>query len=336
MELGITLDLGADGERLDERFARLAALTETAGRLGYRLLSTGEQHPTDANYFHLPSPFTALAALATAAAPSAMGLGTGVILLPVWDPLRLAYDVAVLDQLCGGRLVLGVAGGNPPTWARFGVPAERLADRLDQTVQALKAAWAGRPHDGDLVGGLGTELRPRPLQAGGPPVIVGGLAGRALRRAAELGDGWFAGTNYQLDRQITPAVRRYHERCDGAGRPRGQVLVNRLAVVVEHAADIPVAAAPALELLRLYTSFGTTLHPDGTPVTPDEIRLGSPLVGDLAIIGTVEQAREQLAAYAAAGVTRLQLRVQPAGVDDAVARRTIELLAPDHPVGRPT
>ncbi|MDH5291981.1 MAG: LLM class flavin-dependent oxidoreductase [Acidimicrobiia bacterium] len=327
MDLGITLDLGHDPEPLDQRFARLADLTAHAGRLGYTMLSTGEQHATDGGYFHLPSPFVALAALAPAAAASGMGLGTGVILLPAWDPLRLAYDVAVLDQLCGGRLVLGVAGGNPPTWARFRVSPDRLADRLDQTIQALKAAWAGLDFDGDLVGGLGPNLRPRPTRPGGPPVIVGGMAGRALRRAAELGDGWFGGTNYQLSRQIVPAVGRYHQRCDAAGRPRGEVLVNRLAVVVERETEVEAAAGPALDLLRLYTRIGSARHPDGTPVTPADIRLGSVLVGDLAIIGTVDQARAQLAAYEAAGVTRLQLRVQPAGVTDEVARRTLELLA---------
>lgn len=327
MDLGITLDLGHDAEPMNTRFARLAELTAHAGRLGYTMLSTGEQHPTNGDYFHLPSPFVALAALAPAAAESGMALGTGVILIPAWDPLRLAYDVAVLDQLSGGRFTLGVAGGNPPTWARFGVSPDRLADRLDQTLQALKAAWSGEDFDGDLVGGLGPDLRPRPTQPGGPPVIVGGTAGRALRRAAELGDGWFGGTNYQLSQQIRPVVQRYHQRCDAAGRPRGQVLVNRLAVVVEREADVEAAAAPALDLLRLYTRIGTARHPDGTPVTPDDIRLGSALVGDMAIIGTAEQAREQLAAYEAAGVTRIQLRVQPAGVTEDAARRTVELLA---------
>lgn len=327
MDLGITLDLGHDPEPIDQRFTRLADLTAHAGRLGYTMLSTGEQHPTDGEYFHLPSPFVALAALAPAAVASGMALGTGVILLPAWDPLRLAYDVAVLDQLCGGRLVLGVAGGNPPTWARFGVSQDRLADRLDQTIQALKAAWAGQDFDGDLVGGLGPDLRPRPTHPGGPPVIVGGMAGRALRRAAALGDGWFGGTNYQLSRQIVPVVQRYHQACEVAGRPRGQVLVNRLAVVVERESEVEAAAGPALDLLRLYTRIGSARHPDGTPVTPDDIRLGSALVGDMAIIGTVDQAREQLAAYEAAGVTRIQLRVQPAGVSEDTARRTLELLA---------
>ncbi|MEZ5231732.1 MAG: LLM class flavin-dependent oxidoreductase [Acidimicrobiales bacterium] len=328
MRLGITLDLGADGERLDERFARLADLTDRAGALGYTMLSTGEQHPTDAAYFHLPSPLVALAALAPAAIPHGMALGTGIVLLPAWDPLRLAYDAAVLDQLCGGRFSLGVAGGDRATWARFGVPAERLADRLDETVLALKAAWRGERFDGDLVAGLGLELRPRPLQPGGPPVLVGGLAGRALRRAAEVGDGWFAGTSHRLGDQLAAAIARYRELCEAAGRAPGAVACTRLAVVVERAADVDRVAAPALELLRRYVGPAGVRRADGTVLTPADIRPGAPAVGELAIIGTADQAREQLAAYADAGVTQLQLRIQPAGVGDEVARTTLELLAP--------
>ena len=323
MELGMTLDLGHDGDRLDERFARFQPLIDAAERAGFGMLSTGEQHPTAAGYFHLPAPLVALAALA---GRTRMRLGTGVLLLTAWDPLRLAHDAAVLDQLSGGRLTLGVAAGNPSTWDRFGVTGERLADRLDQTVLALKAAWSDGGHSGDLVD-LGGPLRPLPLQQGGPPVIVGGLAGRAVRRAAELGDGWFAATNYQFERQIRPAVDRYRERCEQAGREPGAVMVNRLAVVVDSPADLAEAAQPAIELLRLYTSFGAIRRPDGTPVAAAEITLGSDLLRDLAMVGTAAEVAEQLDAYRRAGVTHLQLRVQPAGVSDEAALRTVELLA---------
>ncbi|MFN0030487.1 MAG: LLM class flavin-dependent oxidoreductase [Acidimicrobiales bacterium] len=322
MELGITLDFGQDGDRLDERFERFQSLIDTAQRAGFGMLSTGEQHPTNGAYFHLPAPLTALASFS---GRTTMRLGTGVLLLAAWNPLRLAYDAAVLDQLSGGRLTLGIAAGNPPTWARFGVSGERLADRLDQTVQALKAAWSDGAHEGDLVA-LGGPLRPLPLQAGGPPVIVGGLAGRALRRAAELGDGWFAATNYQFEGQIRPAIARYRGHCDRAGREPGAIMANRLAVVVDTTAELAEAAAPAVGLLRLYASFGTIRHPDGSPIDGADITLGSALLRDLALIGNAAEVGEQLAAYREAGVTHLQLRVQPAGVRSEAALRTLELL----------
>jgi alkanesulfonate monooxygenase SsuD/methylene tetrahydromethanopterin reductase-like flavin-dependent oxidoreductase (luciferase family) len=326
VELGITLDLGCEGDRLDERFDRFQPLIDAAERAGFGTFSTGEQHPTGPGYFHLPAPLVALAALA---GRTRMRLGTGVLLLTAWDPVRLAYDVAVLDQLSGGRVILGVAAGNQSTWARFGVSGERLADRLDQTVQALKAAWSEDGHHGeagDLVD-LGGSLRPLPLQPGGPPVIVGGLAGRAVRRAAELGDGWFAATNYQFEAQIRPTIARYAERCERAGRAPGAVMANRLAVVVDSAADLEAAARPAVDLLRWYSSFGTIRHGDGTPVAADEIAPGSDLLRDLALIGTPEDVAGQLDDHRQAGVTHLQLRVQPDGVSDDAALRTIELLA---------
>lgn len=323
MELGITLDFGQDGDRLDERFERFQSLIDAAERAGFGMLSTGEQHPTSDAYFHLPAPLTALASFA---GRTTMRLGTGVLLLAAWNPLRLAYDAAVLDQLSGGRLTLGIAAGNPPTWARFGVSGERLADRLDQTVRALKAAWSDGVYEGDLVA-LGAPLRPLPLQPGGPPIIVGGLAGRAVRRAAELGDGWFAATNYQFDRQIRPAIARYRGHCERAGRARGAIMANRLAVVVDDSGDLAEAARPAIELLRLYASFGTVRQADGSPVDAADITLDSALLRDLALIGTATEVGEQLAAYREAGVTHLQLRVQPAGISSVAALRTVELLA---------
>jgi alkanesulfonate monooxygenase SsuD/methylene tetrahydromethanopterin reductase-like flavin-dependent oxidoreductase (luciferase family) len=323
VELGITLDFGQDGDRLDERFGRFQPLIEAAERAGFALLSTGEQHPTSADYFHLPAPLTALAAFA---GRTTMRLGTGVLLLTAWNPVRLAYDAAVLDQLSGGRLTLGVAAGNPATWARFGVSAERLADRLDQTVCAVKAAWSDDAYHGDLVACEG-PLRPLPQQAGGPPLIIGGLAGRAVRRAAELGDGWFAATNYQFERQITPTIARYRARCQQANRTPGAIMANRLAVVVDSPAELADAAQPAIELLRFYASFGTVRRADGNPVAPADISLGSALLRDLALVGTAADVAEQLAAYQQAGVTHLQLRIQPAGVTADAALRTVQALA---------
>ena len=323
MELGITLDLGQDGHRLDERFESYQPLLAAAERAGFTTLSTGEQHPTNGGYFHLPAPLTALAAFA---GRTTMQLGTGVLLLVAWNPLRLAYDAAVLDQLSGGRLVLGVAAGNPPTWARFGMSGERLADRLDQTIRALKAAWTGGTFAGDLVA-FDEPLRPLPLRAGGPPLIMGGLAGRALKRAAELGDGWFAATNYQLERQIKPTIASYRARCEAAGRPAGAVMANRLAVVVESEGELAKAAQPAVELLRFYASFGTIRDADNDPVAPADITVGSDLLRDIALIGTAPQVAEQLAQYRDAGLTHLQLRIQPAGISPEAALRTIQLIA---------
>ena len=149
------------------------------------------------------------------------------------------------------------------------------------------------------------------------------MAGRALRRAAELGDGWFGGTNYQLSRQIVPAVHRYHRALRRRRPAPGPVLVNRLAVVVEREAEVEAAAGPALDLLRLYTRLGAARHPDGTPVTADDIGLGSPIVGELAIIGTVEQAREQLAGLRGG-------RRHPAPAPDPAGRRA-RRRRPPHP-----
>ena len=71
-----------------------------------------------------------------------MTLGTGVILLPMCHPITIAYDAAVLDQICGGRLVIGVGIGRPHDWARFGLERAEIGDRMDEMLAALKALSA--------------------------------------------------------------------------------------------------------------------------------------------------------------------------------------------------
>src|ERR671939_1470803 len=94
-------------------------------------------------------------------------------------PLTLAYDGAVLDQLSGGRFVLGVGIGRPHDWARFGLERAAIGDRMDELLAALKALWSGADgFHGRLVSVEG-GIAPLPRQAGGPPVWVGGAAPRA-------------------------------------------------------------------------------------------------------------------------------------------------------------
>ena len=102
----------------------------------------------------------------------------------MWNPITLAYEGAVLDQLCGGRLVIGVGIGRPRDWAKFGLPREVIGDRMDEMLAALKALWSGADgYEGTTISAPGA-IWPRPIQPGGPPLWVGGSIGRAMRRAA--------------------------------------------------------------------------------------------------------------------------------------------------------
>ena len=143
----------------------------------------------------LPDPFVWLAFVA--AATSTIKLGTGIAILPQRNPLIAAKEVATLDVLSEGRVLLGVgAGWLEEEFAALGVPFEGRGRRLDEHIGAMRALWAGEraSYEGDLVRFPPCTSSPRP-PGGRVPIHVGGHTDVAARRAGRLGDGFFPGTS---------------------------------------------------------------------------------------------------------------------------------------------
>ena len=139
----------------------------------------------------IPDPFIWLAFVASVS--SRVKLGTGVVILPERNPVITAKEVASLDQLSGGRVLLGVgAGWLEEEFDALGVPFERRGDRLDEYIAALRALWTEdrATFEGEFVSFRDCILRPRPVK-GTVPIHVGGHTERAARRAGRLGDGFF-------------------------------------------------------------------------------------------------------------------------------------------------
>jgi len=142
----------------------------------------------------VPDPLIWLAYVG-AAAPT-LRLGTCILIVPQRNPLVLAKELATLDRLTEGRVVLGLGVG----WMReefeaLGVPWERRGARTDEYVAAMRALWAG-PHAeyrGEFVDFGPVTCSPRPI-SGSIPVLVGGDTPAAVRRAARMADGYFPGT----------------------------------------------------------------------------------------------------------------------------------------------
>ena len=140
----------------------------------------------------IPDPLIWLAFVA--AQTERIRLGTGILILPQRNPLVLAKEVATLDVLSRGRVLLGVGVG----WLKeefdaLGVPFDGRGKRTDEHIGALRAAWT-QPEptfEGDLVSFKGAKSWPKPVQQGGVPIVVGGHSPAAARRAGQLGDGFF-------------------------------------------------------------------------------------------------------------------------------------------------
>jgi probable F420-dependent oxidoreductase len=136
-----------------------------------------------------------------AAVTSEVRIGPGVLILPQRNVLEVAKQVATLDQLSEGRFVLGVGIG----WSKeeseaLGYPFSSRAGRMHEMLHVLRDCRGGRPqefHGTHVDVPPGVILQPRPVQPSGVPLIVGGEAPAALKRAAVLGDGWLALAKHQ-------------------------------------------------------------------------------------------------------------------------------------------
>jgi len=159
-----------------------------------------------------------------AAATNKVRLATGVNILPQANPLYLAKQVASIDLVSGGRMMLGVGiGWLQEEFDALGVPFERRADRFRDYVVAMKKVWSGGTveHQSDFLRWSGFKSYPLPVQRPHPPVIIGGGSNAALKRVADLGDGWYAPSSGPD--QLEKALGDLRAVCAQAGRDYGSI-----------------------------------------------------------------------------------------------------------------
>jgi probable F420-dependent oxidoreductase len=169
----------------------LLALAERAENLGYDSVWVGDSLLARPRH----EPITLLAGVA--GRTKKVKLGTAVLLPMLRNPVLLAHQVATLDQVSAGRVILGVgiASDVPNIRAEFraaGVPFEKRVGTMMEGLRLCKALWTGKPVDWE--GRWHVEkgvLGPTPHQPGGPPIWGGGSAPLALERAGKHFDGWF-------------------------------------------------------------------------------------------------------------------------------------------------
>jgi probable F420-dependent oxidoreductase len=178
----------------------LVRVAQHAEAAGLDSLWAGEHlvlpSPQPADYAIAPEiPFLdAIVALTLAAAnTTSITVGTGIIELPLHHPVLLAKQLASVDQVATGRLVVGVGVGYlAAEFAALGVPLEERAGRTDEFIGAMRALWTmGAPEfHGRHVDFAGIDAHPRPVSPGGPPIMIGGNSALARRRAITSARGW--------------------------------------------------------------------------------------------------------------------------------------------------
>ncbi len=167
-----------------ERFAAALDMAAWADDLGGLTISISEHHRSADGY--LPSPIVLASAIA--GRTRTIRVVIAALLAPLYDPIRLAEDLAVLDAVSAGRVdvILG-AGYVAGEFEMFGVPMSERGRRVTEMVETLRQAWTGEDF---TFRGRPARVTPKPHQPGGPPLVLGGSSPAAARRAARIGDGF--------------------------------------------------------------------------------------------------------------------------------------------------
>ena len=281
-----------------------------------------EHHFLDDGYLSAPLP--ALGALA--AETDSIELGTSIAVAPLYDPVRLAEDAAVLDLLSDGRLTVGLGlGSNPEELAAFGIPEDERPARLVDTVALLRDAWSDGPlevdptyHDVDP----GTTITPKP--SGTPPVMLGGMARPAVRRAALRGDAWCAPSLLSVEEIETRTDHIEQVREEEGLDEDFEVYVLQHGFVGDSREDAWERMREGyLYVQRVYDEVFTGEPVDELPAERREA------VKDQAIFGTPEQVSAELRRYAEAvgDDVHVILRTYHPGIGTDAMRTCIERLS---------
>src|ERR1700758_3723791 len=169
-------------------------------------------------YWHTHDPFGALGA--AAAVTKKIKLATGVCLVIERDPIALAKEVASLDMISGGRVIFGIgAGWNVEEMANHGSDFKRRWKIVKEKILAIRQIWTKEKAEfhGEFVNFDPIWCWPKPVQAGGPPILLGSEAKRALERVVDYCDGWIPINRGKVD-GLKQTVAELHESAKRAGK----------------------------------------------------------------------------------------------------------------------
>jgi alkanesulfonate monooxygenase SsuD/methylene tetrahydromethanopterin reductase-like flavin-dependent oxidoreductase (luciferase family) len=293
----------------------LAAQGERAESLGFASFWLPESHFSARGA--LPQPLLLLAAVA--ARTRVLGLGTTSYLLPVRHPLQVAEDVAVLDRLSEGRVILGVGRGfRSDLFAAFDVPSKEKRDRFQSALEQMIRAWSGEPITTDGDGGEAVRLAPLPVQRPHPPLWVAAFGPKAVEQAGRLGLPYLASPIESLEALVENHARHRGVLSEGAPAEALAVPVMRTVFICESDA----CARRVREALGAQTAALAASR--AAPIR----RSARADVASFALVGGAAEVEEGIARYRETlGMTHLIARVQVPGAEPAEIESALEQLA---------
>lgn len=314
IKLGLWLETTPSGG--PEEFGdRVRSLVDAASAAGFSSVWAGESFA-----FGSVSPLAVIASLID---HTDLGLGA-LVLLPAWHPLRLAREAASLDHLSLGRFSLGLGIGRPDIQRMFGIDPSTVAAWFDDAIGALRHFWGGGTEFHGTTLRLHGLAQPKPIRPGGPPIWIGGSITRSVRRAAKLGDGYYASTTYPFS-LVSRQAEMYKSFSGVDKEPR--IAVNRFVVVAPTSEEARATARTHLgESIRRYAAHGSFGASWVRRSGDDSDDLVDELGPSIWLVGDPGEVREALVPYLRLGVEEIHARVSAPGMPLELARQTIGLL----------
>ena len=326
MKFGLQFDFRnpPDSGRSNEYVYRSTLeLIELAEALGFDDIWLSEHHFVDDGF--LPSPMTMAAAVA--ARTRRVAIGTIVLLTPLYHPIRLAEDCAVVDVLSNGRFRLGAAlGYRREEFAGLGVDRSRRGALMEETIEIVRRCWREEEftHNGAHFHFENVRCTPKPVQKPGIPIWIGASQGRAIERAARIGDGWIGGMPGFADHAL------YFRTLEELDRSTRDVSIAGTGASFLFCSEDPDSdwqkiGGHALRQAQTYRSWLDAAEQAGVivPSTPDEIRNTG-----WALCGTPEEVIANVrSSYEVAPFTHHFFGPVFSGADPALSGRSIELFA---------
>jgi alkanesulfonate monooxygenase SsuD/methylene tetrahydromethanopterin reductase-like flavin-dependent oxidoreductase (luciferase family) len=286
-------------------FAQAFAQVDAAERWGLDAMWLAELHVApDRSVCSVPLTI----ASAIAARTKRIRIGTGVQVLPLCHPLRIAEEAATVDQISEGRLIFGVGrSGFPRTYEAYGVPYGESRERFAETLEILKRAWTEDPfsHSGRFFNFENIRLSPKPYQKPWPEIRIAANSPDTFPAIGKLGHGVFVAVRLGTLSELAPNIRAYREAWQAAGHPgKGQVFLRAPVYVAETAER--ARTEPEESIMYFYRFLGERLEDSatraGVRAIEDRAARGRRLqtitydeaLRDKIIVGTPEQVTDRL------------------------------------------
>lgn len=300
---------------MTEVYDATIAQAELADQLGFDHVWFTEHHFLEDGYLPAFQPVAG----AIAARTSRIRISTDIALLPLYHPIRLAEEMAILDHISHGRMELGIGMGYvPEEFKAFGVPIKNRVSMTEEGIQILRLAWADEPFSfhGKRYQLDDINVHPKPVQAGGPPLWIAAMSTAGAMRAARFD------TNLLPQGKRSDVLDPWRAEVPDADQKRVGI-IRSFYVSDDRERDWPIIKAAERFRMGVYDHF--------MEATPDDYGWREPGgIPQGAFMGTADECVDEIVGFVREfGVTDIASSGLPPGVNADFMNTNLERLATD-------